>query len=226
MKMNKLAITLALLGTVSVAQAEVTANLGATSNYVWRGVTQTADAAAIQGGIDYADDSGFYLGTWASNINGGEEVDLYGGYAGEINDFGYDLGAILYAYPSADPDANFTELYGSLSYGVFSAGINYTIAGDTDDTEAGNETFIDGDLYYYVAAGMDLSDGWSLGGTIGHYDFTDDGVAGTDTAYTHLQLDVTKSAGDFGDVTFSISKADEESGDDDPIVFISWGKTF
>lgn len=226
MQLNKLAIGLALFSAVSMAQAEVAANIGATSNYVWRGVTQTGDEAAIQGGIDYAADSGFYLGTWASNVNGGEEVDVYAGYSGEVGELGYDIGATYYIYPSADPDANFAEIHGSISYSLFSLGLNYTIASDTDDTDAGNETFIKGDVYYYISAGTDLSDGWSIGGTLGHYDFADDGVAGTDTAYTHVQLDVTKSAGDFGDMTFSISKADEESGDEDPIVFISWGKTF
>ncbi len=226
MKVNALLTGLALCGAVSLAHAEVTANMSATSNYVWRGVTQSNSGAAVQGGVDYALDSGFYLGAWASNISNGEEVDLYGGYAGEIGDFGYDLGVIYYAYPSANPDADFTELYGSVSYEMFSAGISYTVAADTDDTEVANQTFIEGDLHYSVSASFELSDEWSMGGMVGYYDFADDGVAGTDTSYNHMQLDVTKSAGDFGDVTFSISKAGQESGDEDPIVFITWGKHF
>ena len=64
------------------ALAEVTGNIGATSNYLWRGTTQTNDAAAVQGGIDYAHDSGFYAGTWVSNVDFGDEtsyeLDLYG----------------------------------------------------------------------------------------------------------------------------------------------------
>jgi uncharacterized protein (TIGR02001 family) len=45
------------------------ANIGAVSNYIWRGVTQTGDQAAVQGGLDVAHESGFYAGTWASNID-------------------------------------------------------------------------------------------------------------------------------------------------------------
>jgi uncharacterized protein (TIGR02001 family) len=54
------------------------ANIGAVSNYIWRGVTQTGDQAAVQGGLDVAHESGFYAGTWASNVDfdegGSEEV--------------------------------------------------------------------------------------------------------------------------------------------------------
>ena len=45
------------------------ANIGAVSNYIWRGVTQTGDQAAVQGGIDVAHESGFYAGTWISNVD-------------------------------------------------------------------------------------------------------------------------------------------------------------
>jgi uncharacterized protein (TIGR02001 family) len=70
------------LGSIGVALADsphsVSANIGAVSNYIWRGVTQTGDQAAIQGGLDYGHVSGFYAGTWISNIDwdegGSEEV--------------------------------------------------------------------------------------------------------------------------------------------------------
>ena len=62
-----------LLSTQAFAVEGLSANVGATSNYLWRGVSQTANAAAISGGIDYEADSGFYAGTWASNIDFGDE---------------------------------------------------------------------------------------------------------------------------------------------------------
>ncbi len=228
MKMKKIAIAMGLAGmaVAGATQAELSANIGAVSNYVWRGVTQTADGAAVQGGIDYSNESGFYVGTWASNVSGGEEWDIYAGFSGEVSGFGYDVGVIDYMYPSAVPDADFVEIYGSVSFSVLTAGINYTIASDTSDTLAGNETFIKGDTYYYLSASVDLGDGWGLGGTVGYYDFDDDGVGGINTSYKHLQLDVTKSVGDFGDFTFSVSKAGKESGDDKAIVFVSWSKSF
>lgn len=228
MKLNQLAISVgaAVLAMSSVAQAEFSANIGATSNYVWRGVTQSGDDAAISGGLDYADESGFYLGTWASSLGGGgEEVDFYGGLSGEVESFGYDVGVIYYAYPSATPDADFTELYGSASFGPVTAGLAYTIAGDND-----GGAFDDGDMYYYVSAGTDLGDGWSVGGTIGYYTFENDSST-QELDYAHGQIDVTKSAGDFGDFTMSLSMADVDNGhalstDDDPMVFVSWSKSF
>jgi len=231
MKMKQIAIAISALLMAGSAAAELSANIGATSNYVWRGATQTDDNAAVQGGIDYAHDSGFYLGTWVSNVDfgsGGEvEWDLYGGFGGEVGGFGYDLGIIYYAYPDST-DANFTELALGGSWEWLSAGINYTIASDVNDTSGGAEAFIDGDLYYYGSVSFEVMPTWTVGGTIGYYDFEDDGVGGTDLSYTHYQLDIGKSAGDFGDFTFTISDADKEAngGDDDIKVFVSWGKTF
>ncbi|MFZ0790386.1 MAG: TorF family putative porin, partial [Chromatiaceae bacterium] len=51
----------------------ISANIGAVSNYMWRGVTQTQDGAAVQGGLDFTHSSGFYLGTWASNVDFNDE---------------------------------------------------------------------------------------------------------------------------------------------------------
>ena len=71
MKFSKTLLASALLASASVAQAELSANVAAVSNYFWRGVSQTDDKAAVQGGIDYSHESGLYAGTWASNIDFG-----------------------------------------------------------------------------------------------------------------------------------------------------------
>ena len=223
MKLKKTALALSVLVAAGSAAAEFSANIGATSNYVWRGVTQTGEDAAISGGLDYAHDSGFYAGTWASNVAGGEEVDLYAGFSGEASSLGYDVGVIYYAYPSFN-DADFTEIYGSLTFGPVTGGINYTVDGQAES--AGQDQFIGGDIYYYLSGSFEVMPTWSLGGTVGYYDFDEDGMGGNDISYAHIQGDITKSAGDFGDFTFSLSKADKESGDDDLKVFVSWAKTF
>ena len=74
----------AVASSVAMAESNWSANIGVTSNYMWRGVTQTGDQAAIQGGIDYENPNGFYAGTWASNVTWtepeGYELDLYAGY--------------------------------------------------------------------------------------------------------------------------------------------------
>lgn len=217
MKMNKLALAcgVALLGSSAIAQAEVTANIGVTSNYVWRGMTQTDDKAAISGGVDWASDSGFYVGTWASNVDGGNqygtyELDGYFGFSGEMSGVGYDLGYIYYAYPAGD-NGNFGELYGSATISMFTIGAAYTT-----NTEGGDA----GDLYYYGSFSYDLPQDFSIGATVGAYDF-EDSTAGS---YTHYQLDLGKSAGDFGDFTLSLSAND--NSDSDPLVFVSWAKSF
>ncbi|MGB5602490.1 MAG: TorF family putative porin [Gammaproteobacteria bacterium] len=84
-----------------VAVAEVTGNAAITNNYIWRGVTQTKDQAAGQGGVDWGHSSGFYAGTWLSNVDfsglgDGYEMDLYAGFGGEVGGFGYDLGVLTY----------------------------------------------------------------------------------------------------------------------------------
>ena len=70
LKKTVVASAIALLTLSSTySYAEVTANAAATSNYLWRGQEQTGGDAAIQGGIDYASESGFYAGTWVSNAS-------------------------------------------------------------------------------------------------------------------------------------------------------------
>ena len=216
MKMNKIALACgaALLATSAVAQAEFSANIGVTSNYVWRGWTQTEDQAAIQGGVDYAHDSGFYAGTWASNVefapDSGAELDFYAGYGGEVSGLGYDVGYVYYSYPQFD-DADFGEIYGSVSWEMLTVGLAYTANSDFDS---------DGDLYYYGSVSFDLPQDFSIGATAGQYSF-DDSTSGT---YNHYQLDIGKSAGDFGDFTMSVSANDDY--DTDPLVFVSWAKSF
>jgi uncharacterized protein (TIGR02001 family) len=99
-----------------------TGNFGLYSQYIFRGLTQTDRKPAVQGGFDYAHSSGFYLGTWGSNISwlkenasvapagtlisggtysqgGSAEIDFYGGYKATFGDFGADLGTLYYWYP-------------------------------------------------------------------------------------------------------------------------------
>lgn len=217
MKMKKivLACGAAMLGVTGVAGAEVSMNIGATSNYIWRGVTQTHDAAAVSGGIDWSGASGFYAGAWASNADWADnmsyELDLYGGFAGEVGDFGYDLGVIFYTYDE-EAETDFAELALSGSWNFLSAGVNYTFSGDDDAVE--------GDTYIHAGVSFDLPENFAIGATLGNYDFDAEGA----DDYTHYQLDLSRSAGDFGDVTLSLSDTDVDG--DDMKVFVSWGKSF
>lgn len=108
-----------------------------TTNYSFRGITQTQDDPAIQGSFDWAHPIGFYAGAWASNIDFGDdpdddaniEIDAYFGFASSINAFSYDLGAVYYIYPGANDEGgeyNYWEIYGKLGYdfGVAAVGAN------------------------------------------------------------------------------------------------------
>jgi uncharacterized protein (TIGR02001 family) len=131
------AITLALacLGA-STARAEdakpdneVSFNAAVTSDYRYRGISQSRLKPAVQAGADYTNNpTGLYLGTWASTIHwikdsggdGNVELDLYGGKRGEIvPGVSYDVGALYYLYPSngLPTSANTFELYGQVGYG-------------------------------------------------------------------------------------------------------------
>jgi uncharacterized protein (TIGR02001 family) len=232
MKMNKLALAcgVAMLGLSSIAAAEVSMNIGVTSNYIWRGMTQNGNSTAFSGGLDWENASGFYAGTWISEAASDYELDLYGGYGGSVGDFGYGVGVILYTY-NQDADADFAELALSGSWQMLSFGLDYTISSDTDDT-SGAEQFIDGDMHYYVGASFDLPEDFTFGATIGQYAWEDDGVGGADLDFTYYQLDLTKSAGDFGDVTLSLSDSNinedpNTAGEDgDMRFFVSWSKGF
>ena len=109
----------AFVGTAVMAQTAAPApepastlsfNVGVVSDYRFRGMSQTSFKPALQGGVDFAHKSGAYVGAWASNVSwikdyigakdGTTEVDLYGGYKGEIaKDLSFDIGVITYQYP-------------------------------------------------------------------------------------------------------------------------------
>ncbi|GAA3966942.1 TorF family putative porin [Allohahella marinimesophila] len=227
-----LMVTLQL--TSSLVSAEVSTNIAAVSNYLFRGVTQTDGSPAVQGGIDFEHASGFYAGTWASNVDFGDEtsyeLDLYAGFAGAMNDLGYDVGYIYYAYPDAPDSIDFGEIYGELSYGVAALGFAYT----TNSDVSGKGLFVQGDLYYYASVEIPLQDGYSTGVLAGFYDFTDDSAPSVgDASYAHASANITKNAGEFGDFSFNLEYADIDEdtalgsvSSSDPKVWLGWSKTF
>jgi uncharacterized protein (TIGR02001 family) len=130
------AATLASLPATAAAQdSSLAFNVGAVSDYRYRGISQTRLKPAVQGGIDYSL-GGFYLGAWASTIkwikdgggNSSLELDLYGGYKGELTKgVNFDVGFLRYQYPShklaVSPNTN--EVYGALSFGPVTAKMSY-----------------------------------------------------------------------------------------------------
>lgn len=105
---------LPMIGTAHADDASpVVANVGIVSDYAYRGISQTDEKPALQGGFDYAHDSGLYVGVWGSNVswisdlergtdeNSGNslELDVYAGYKQTFGDFGIDVGLLQYVYP-------------------------------------------------------------------------------------------------------------------------------
>lgn len=138
-----MALGLALTAAAPMAAmaGEGAANVTLTSNYLWRGITQTTDGAALQGGYDYDFGNGFSLGTWASNVTPGIEYDIYGAYEGKSGDMGYSVGFIYYGYTDASLAA-FTEPYVGLSYK--DASMNYYIGDGYSYTELSYGTAVSG----------------------------------------------------------------------------------
>ena len=168
--------------------ASVSANVSFTSDYIWRGMTQS-DAPAIQGGFDFEAESGFYAGIWGSNVNfnngAGSELDLYLGYGFEVGSVGVDVGYISYEYIDSTPDATFDETYLGLSFGDF--GVSFAF-GDYDYTEVsyalGDVSFSYGDYDGYGSNFL-ISYGFSCGSYdcgLAYSDFSDDGYGADEDA--------------------------------------------
>lgn len=245
--MNKKLITLAVAGALAaplmasaadpVPTHSFSYNVGLTSNYLFRGISQTHGGPAIQGGVDYTHSSGLYAGVWASNItwvkqyhdSGSLEMDFYGGFKNAINDdWTYDIGLIRYQYPNnggstagktvfsqlANP--NTTEVYGAIGWKWFTVKYSHAISenfiGWVPNNAAGNLPNKDskGSNYLELNAAYDLGDGWGISGHVGHQKVhgVNDWATGThDADYTDWNIGVTKDVG-FGVVGLLYSDTD------------------
>ena len=126
-------------GVMSLQAAEFESNVALSSDYIWRGMTQTAEEPALSGGFDIAGESGLYFGTWASNVEFGDgaalELDWYAGYANELdNGFSYDIGYLAYTYPGED-SLDFEEIYVGFGYSYF----GYTFSSGQDSAPDNSE---------------------------------------------------------------------------------------
>ena len=130
--MKKFLLAVLLTIGASASYAQLSTNVGLASDYRFRGISQTQNGMALQGGIDYAHSSGFYIGNWNSSVssqmytNGsGLESDVYAGFKKDIyKGLTIDLGTYNYFYPNAtnggNPNFNTSELYAGLGYGPVS----------------------------------------------------------------------------------------------------------
>ncbi len=148
-------------------------NIGVISDYRYRGISQTRFRPTVQGGVDFTHKSGFYLGAWASGIQwikdagateGSVELDLYGGYKGEVfKDLTYDVGLLHYGYlgntlaavPGA-ANADTDEIYGALTYGPFTVKYSRSLGNLFGFANSSASQYLD------LSASFDLGGGWTI----------------------------------------------------------------
>ena len=156
----------------AASPSPLTGNMAIVSDYRFRGISQTFELPAIQGGIDYAHPSGVYLGNWNSSVSGisftdsaGIEMDFYGGFKKSFGDIGFDIGLLQYYYPGTVAPgknrADTTELYGALSWKWLSAKLSYSV-GDRTFAVADSQ----GTYYLDLSATYPITDKFNL---LAHY---------------------------------------------------------
>jgi uncharacterized protein (TIGR02001 family) len=204
----KLAVLSSLLLASGAALAQATPdytlsyNVGLVTDYRYRGISQSRLKPALQGGVDFAHKSGFYLGTWLSTIRwvkdsgatkGSVEWDFYGGFKGELaKGWGYDLGALYYHYLDNNlgplpgfVNPNTTELYGAVTYGPATLKYSHGI------TEIFGFPNSSGSGYLDLSATFDLGSGWGITPHIGHQKVRNNSPA----SYTDYSVTVAKDIG-------------------------------
>lgn len=195
-------------------------NVGATSDYRFRGIAQTSLDPALQAGVDWSHKSGLYLGAWGSNVSwikdyaaasdGSMEIDLYAGYKGAINkDLTYDLGVIGYQYPgnTAATNANSTEVYAALSYGLVTAKYSRSVGNFVANPNSS------GSAYVEVAANFDLGNGFSLTPHVGRQTITNVTVPFSNAGdYTDYSLTLAKDFGSGLSATLAAVGTNAEKG--------------
>ncbi len=228
-------ILLSLLATSSAAFAQtapapaaapaapettIAYNVGVVSQYRYRGLAQTHGYPALQGGVDYTNANGVYIGAWASTIrwikdssttsyalDGKTELDVYGGYKFENSGITYDLGVLRYQYLNNTlskysgnyTNANTTEIYGAATKGA------YTFKYSKSNTNLFGYKRSTGSAYFDLTANYDLGSGFTISPHIGHQT-----VKGTSSSYypgglsyTDYALTLGKDIGDGLSATLS-----------------------
>jgi uncharacterized protein (TIGR02001 family) len=203
----------------------VTANVSLTTNYLYRGISQTGGKPAIQGGFDYTNPNGFYAGTWGSSIswisdeglatNAGLELDTYFGFRNSFaTDFNYDVGFLRYNYPGtyvspipagmAKADTN--EVYGLIGWKFISLKYSYSLGDTFGVADAKGTNYIDLSANYTIP---DTT--YTLGAHYGKQTYKGSvadaaAAAGADPTYSDYRLSVAKDLGSGFSASLTYSK--------------------
>ena len=241
--MKKSLIALALVGAFAApafaeeaaapAEHTLTGNIGLVSNYVFRGISQSQNKPALQGGFDYAHSSGLYAGTWLSNVAWVEDTamktgsslewDLYAGYKGSFaDDFTYDVGGLYYYYPGkvapGFKNTNSAEIYGAIGWKFITLKYSHTVSENLFGWyNSGTSKSTRGSGYWDLTANYDLGEGWGVNAHVGHQKIKNLG----DASYTDWKVGVTKDVG-FGVVGLAYSDTNAKTCGDS-VASYCWG---
>ena len=192
-----------------------TFNAALTSDYRYRGISQTRTKPAFQFGADKSFKGGFYVGAWASTIkwvqdaegDANLEIDLYGGFKGEIaKDVGFDVGVLQYVFPGAKTtkwnaaykDPNTTEIYGAVTSGPVTGKISYALTNLFGNYDFAKKKDSKGSLYLDLSSSFDLGEGLMLAPRIGYQKVRNI----TNASYTDYSVTLSK---DFSGLVPSIA---------------------
>jgi uncharacterized protein (TIGR02001 family) len=192
---------LAQAQTAPAAESTLSYNVGVVSDYRYRGISQSRLQPALQGGVDYADKSGFYVGAWASSINfikdsgatkGEVELDLYGGYKGAAGAIAYDVGFLRYEYVgnklgqvTGYANANTSEVYGAATLGLVTAKYSHSLTNVFGTPNSKNSYYLD------LSANFELGDGFTV---VPHYGYQKVKNV-VDASYSDYALTLNKDLG-------------------------------
>lgn len=195
-----LALSLAGAGSAfaqAAPESSLTLNVGAVNEYRYRGISQTRFDPALQGGADYVDKSGFYVGVWGSGIKwvkdaGGKsntEVDYYGGYKFSIGEVAYDVGFLHYDYSgnALAVSANTNELYGAVTMGPTTLKYSQTTGNLFGFADSKGSSYVD------LTANFDLGNGFTFTPHIGYQSVK--GAGNSIYSYTDAALTLGKDLG-------------------------------
>ena len=189
-------------------------NIGAVTDYRYRGISQSRLKPAVSGGVDFSHASGAYVGVWASSIQwvkdaGGDgkvEVDIYGGYKGAAGPVSYDVGVLTYQYPSAalSVSPNTTEIYGAATMGPATLKYSHALTNTFGFANSKNSGYLD------LSATFDVGNGFTIVPHVGRQRIA--GSGNGDFSYTDFSVAVTKDFGKGLTVTATVLGTDAKDG--------------
>lgn len=219
------AIAAATAAPAFAQDVTISGNVALATDYAFRGVSQSDESPALQGGFDATfGSSGFYAGTWASNINFGTgganlELDVYGGFKTSLGGVNLDLGVIGYLYPSASDDAAELDYYEAYIKPSFAVSPEFTLGGALYWSPEFTGESGDG-LYYEVNGAYVVSPEFSFSGAVGFQTVDAPGFFAGEDEYTTWNFGGTYTAAGLGfDLRYVATDVDNAPIYDDRVIF-------